>query len=123
MADYLENLAYCGLYCGGCPIFWATRETDPQKKHRMRVAIARIIGEQYGRSVIPEEITDCDGCRKTGGRLFASCVDCRIRPCAQGRGHETCAACSDYPCSNLKPIFDSDPGARGWLEVVRGVKL
>lgn len=35
-----DLLAYCGTYCGACPVYWATREPDKIKQWRMREGIA-----------------------------------------------------------------------------------
>ena len=86
-----ELVAYCGLTCQGCPIYWATRENDPVKKQKIRTAIARLGQEHYGVTMRPEEITDCDGCTLENGRLYSGCKQCEIRICARERKVETCA--------------------------------
>jgi len=108
-----EIIAYCGLICQGCPIYWATRE-------KSKAEIARLCKEHYGMEYTPEEITDCDGCRTEGGRLFSGCLKCPIRECARQKGLENCAYCSEYACEELKQFFVTDPGAKTRLDVIRG---
>jgi hypothetical protein len=112
-------LAYCGLDCATCPIYLASREADEKKRLAMRRDIARFITEHYGMSMQAEDIGDCDGCRASPGRLFATCYHCAIRQCAGQRHYRSCAACIDYPCAELVKIFDSEPGARDRLDKLR----
>jgi hypothetical protein len=116
-----ERVAYCGLMCDGCPIYWATQETDPEKQTKMRTAIARLGQEQYGLTFRPEDITDCDGCRMENGRLFSGCKTCEIRDCARERNLVTCAHCAEYACEKLRKMFATDPGAKTHLEVIRSI--
>ena len=108
---------YCGLICRTCPIYLATRQEDPKKKHEMRVDIARQIEEIYGQKSSAEDIGDCDGCKAETGRLFNA--GCEIKQCAIGRQIENCAYCSEYACDKLENIFISDGGARERLNQIR----
>jgi Protein of unknown function (DUF3795) len=114
-----DMVAYCGLTCQGCPIYWATIENNPVKKQKMRAAIARLGQECYVIEMRPEEITDCDGCRSEDDRLYSGCKKCEIRTCARARNVETCAHCSDYPCEKLQKSFIAEPSSRIKLEVIR----
>lgn len=93
--------AHCGLNCSTCKIFLATRENDAARKNALKEEIAAIILERYGRQMSVNQITDCDGCRAEGGRLFSGCLECEIRKCAIEKKVESCAFCTDYPCENL----------------------
>jgi len=112
-----EVIAYCGLTCHTCAIFLATRETDSEKKNKMRAEIARVIKEQYGVEQRAEDIGDCDGCRTEDGRVF--CKDCKVRKCAKEKGVENCAYCTEYACDKLKELFVKDPEAKTRLELIR----
>ena len=92
--------------CSGCPIHLATGVEDRKKQTRMREDIARQIEQLYGMKCRPEDITDCDGCRTDGGRLFAACAKCGIRKCARGKSMENCAHCGEYVCDKLQEFFD-----------------
>jgi hypothetical protein len=93
-----EIIAYCGLACHTCPIYLATRQENKDEQRRMRAEISRLLKEQYGMNYQPEEITDCDGCRTDGVRLFSGCMNCLIRKCAREKGLENCAYCTEYAC-------------------------
>ena len=114
-----EIIAYCGLNCGGCPIYWATREPDKQKQEEMRIDIARLIHEHYSMDIRVEDVTDCDGCRTETGRMFSSCVKCEIRKCTMDRKLDSCAYCTDYACDTLQKLFATDTSARPRLEEIR----
>jgi hypothetical protein len=111
--------SYCGLICNSCSIHLATLEKDESKQRSMRIEIASICREKYGMNLRYEDITDCDGCRVDGGRLFSGCLSCEIRACASNRMIESCANCNDYPCLKLDRIFQEDPEARVRLEKIR----
>ncbi len=114
-----ELLAYCGLMCHSCPIYWTTREPNQQHRTKMRNRIAELCNELYKSDLKGEDVNDCDGCRTESGRLFSGCRDCEIRKCAQQKEMETCAHCPEYVCIQLQKHFDMDPTGRSWLEVIR----
>ncbi|MBN2214399.1 MAG: DUF3795 domain-containing protein [Bacteroidales bacterium] len=114
-----EYVSYCGIMCHGCPVYWATRETDPEKKRKMRTEIARICNEQYKQNIGPEEIIDCDGC-KASGKLYTGCTKCEIRSCAMKKNLTNCAHCNDYACEKLMTFFSTDPQAKIILDIIRG---
>ena len=114
-----EIIAYCGLTCHNCQIYLATREKDQEKRKKMRVEIARMIKKQYGTEYKPDDISDCDGCKTEGGRLFSGSKDCHIRKCAGEKGIENCAHCSEYPCGELEKVFAKEPEIKKRLEELR----
>ena len=114
-----EMIAYCGLYCHSCAIFLATKEKNDEKRNKMRVEIARQIKEHYGTEHKPEDISDCDGCKTVGGRLFSGCENCQISKCAKERDIENCAYCSEYACEQLMKLFATDPDAKKRLDKIR----
>lgn len=112
-------LAYCGLRCDTCPIHLVTYEKDKKQQYKMRESIARKCFEYYGINLLPEEVTDCDGCKGETGRLFSGCLDCEIKKCAEQKKIECCAYCSEYICEILKHHFSLDPDAHNRLEKIR----
>ena len=112
-------IAYCGLTCHTCAIYLATREANKDKQRGMRAEIAQVCNEKYGTHYKPEDITDCDGCRTKGGRLFAGCTTCQIRKCARDKGVENCAYCNGYPCEELEKLFATEPDAKTRLDEIR----
>lgn len=117
-----EMIAYCGLNCITCPIYLATREKNPEEQRRQREQIVVAIREYLGEEKRLEDITDCDGCRAQGGRLYSGCRNCRIRKCASEKELENCAYCSEYPCEILNKFFVSEgeqAGAKKRLDAIR----
>ena len=112
-----ENPAYCGLICEKCAIYLATRESDQDKKHQMKMDIAEQIKKHYGQDTRPEDIGDCDGCKTDTGRIF--CTGCEIRICAVEKGIENCAYCNDYPCEKLEKLFITDLDAKKRLDTIK----
>ncbi len=116
-------IAYCGLVCVGCPIYWATREKDREQKAKIKDYVVRQCQEHYDLTLRPADITDCDGCRNKTGRLYSGCRDCEIRACAQQKKLESCALCPEYACEKLLHFFTSDPSAKTRLEMIRDILL
>ena len=114
-----EIIGYCGLNCCTCPIYVATREKNEEERHRMRAEIAEQIKKHYGIEYGPEGITDCDGCKSEGDRLFAGSKNCQIRKCAKEKNIENCAHCDEYACEKLEKLFVTDPEAKKRLDVIR----
>ena len=117
-----EMIAYCGLNCITCPIYLATREKNPKKQRREREQIVIAIKKYLGEEKQVEDITDCDGCKAQGGRLYSGCQKCQIRKCASEKGLENCAYCSEYPCEKLSKFFDSEgeqAGAKKRLDAIK----
>jgi len=114
-----ETIGYCGLNCQGCPIYLATREKDEEKQYKMRIDIAQQIKELYGHEIKPEDVTDCDGCKTVGGRLFSGSNNCYMRKCASKKNIENCAYCDGYPCEELEKLFTTDPDARKRLDAIK----
>ncbi len=114
-----QMLAFCGLTCDTCPIYLATREENKEKQLRMRMEIIQLCKEHYGVQYQLKDITDCDGCRTEGGRLFSSCKTCVIRKCAGKRKIENCAQCAEYACKELLAFFETDPDAKARLDAIR----
>jgi len=114
-----ELISYCGLVCTSCPIFVATRMSSPEEQARARREIYRVCTEQYKMEITLDDITDCDGCRTEGGRLFSGCKACGIRPCAREKNLESCALCPSFVCEKLETFLASEPSAKIRLEEIR----
>ncbi|MCL5021285.1 MAG: DUF3795 domain-containing protein [Bacteroidetes bacterium] len=103
-----RTTAYCGLNCATCPIYVATRESDPATQMAQRKQIAGMINAHYGIDLSAGQINDCDGCRSDSGRLFSLCGDCEIRRCAAEKRVESCAFCPGYVCEKLHEFIQSE---------------
>ncbi len=113
-----EIIAYCGLACHTCPIYLATRQENKAEQRRMRAEIALLLKDEYGMKYEPEDITDCDGCRTDGDRLFSGCKGCLMRKCAREKRLESCAYCTDYACERLVAFFSSESTAKIRLDEI-----
>lgn len=100
--------AFCGLNCSTCPIYSATRVSDPAERQMKRAEIAAEIRTRYGKDFTEDQITDCDGCRSDTGKLFSGCSECEVRKCAKERNVESCAFCPDYACEKLRGLMLSE---------------
>jgi hypothetical protein len=87
-----DLMAPCGLYCGACGIYIATR--DGNEKFKV------ILGNLYGTK--PED-TECYGCVQTDPpkKMYGFCKTCGIRDCTQSKGYYSCHQCSEWPCSMI----------------------
>ncbi len=77
--DYVLH-AYCGLYCGACPIMLSTKAGTGTDR--------------------------CYSCKSEQPTGY--CAACGIRACARCRGHEFCGECSEYGACELMQNFLTD---------------
>lgn len=89
-----ELVTPCGLYCGACPLYMASKDEK----------VAEAISQKFG---IPIEAAQCVGCRPAKGTP-TPCrgTKCATYSCAEEKGHFTCVECDDFPCSKLGPSAD-----------------
>lgn len=95
MKEEVRNLVgICGLYCGTCPRYLASRENDVEQLEE--------ISEATG---VPIEQVRCDGC--LSDNVFPTCVECRhgFRRCAAEREVTWCFQCHDFPCQRLRDFL------------------
>lgn len=86
-------MAPCGLYCGACGVYVATRDGNEKFK--------AVMGNLYGTR--PEE-TECLGCMQTDPptKLYAFCQSCPMRSCAKSKGYYSCHQCAEWPCDKVE---------------------
>ena len=107
-------IGYCGLDCEQCEAFIATRKNDDA----LRAEVAEKWAKSYNAPIKPEHI-NCTGCLSAGVKTYYCDQLCEIRKCATKKSVDTCAACSDYPCSILDPVLTAAPQAKKTLEALR----
>jgi len=90
--------AVCGLYCGACSVYLATRE-DPQRLP----ALAARLGQT-------EAETRCGGCRAEMRSVH--CRSCDLASCASGRGIAFCGECAEFPCARFQTFRSALPHRR-----------
>ena len=86
-------LAPCGLYCGVCAVYYATRDNNRKFKERLVGVYKGKLPESEGLCV---EDIHCEGCLSKSP--FGFCKKCVIRDCSQKKGYSGCHECSDFPC-------------------------
>ena len=88
-----DLMAPCGLYCGVCGVYIATRDGNDKFKAAM--------GNLYGTK--PEE-TECLGCMQPdpAKKLYGFCKGCPIRNCVRSKGDTSCHQCKEWPCSLIE---------------------
>ena len=79
-------MAPCGLYCGVCGVYIATRDGNEKLK--------TVMGNLYGTK--PEE-TECLGCMQPNPpkKIYGYCNQCPIRDCIKSKGYYSCHQCTD----------------------------
>lgn len=78
MVDKYKPDGYCGIYCGACPSFQATRS-----------GLADLLGLDQCRGCKSEQVSD------------GWCSVCDIMSCAKEKNLDFCSDCSAYPCDIL----------------------
>ncbi len=88
-----DLMAPCGLYCGTCGVYIATRDNNEKFK--------TVMGNLYGTK--PEE-TKCRGCMQPDPpeSLYMVCTFCEIRNCVKEKGFYSCHQCEDWPCDLIE---------------------
>jgi len=97
-----DLMAPCGLYCGACGVYIATRDGN----EKFRAIMANLFGTK------PEE-TVCLGCMQpeSSEKLYAYCRTCTIRDCVKSKGYYSCHQCEEWPCSIIEN-FSNPLGVR-----------
>ncbi len=85
-----DLMAPCGLYCGACGVYIATRD----KNEKFKTIMANLYGTN------PEE-TECLGCMQpdSSKKLYEPCKLCSLRDCIKSKGYYSCHQCDEWPCS------------------------
>jgi len=92
-----DFLAPCGLYCGVCAVYYATRDRNEKYKEKL-VGVYK--GKLPGAEDLSTDDIQCEGC--LSDKPFGFCKSCSIRDCAQGRGYSGCHECDDFPCQFIE---------------------
>jgi hypothetical protein len=117
--EKLEQVTYCGLYCGLC----ATRNRIPKQARALRETMHKQGWDYWGReqanfkefwaflNKLSEMESDCSCRSGKCGPTF-----CGIRKCAQAKDIETCPFCEEYPCHRILGI------AQGYVTMLADAK-
>ena len=105
-------LAPCGLYCGVCGVYYATRDGNEKfLKKLLGVYQGNIPGLE---NLTTEEIK-CDGCGSDRVSIF--CRVCAIKDCVREKGFSGCHECDDFPCRHI----DAFPMPVGKKVILRAI--
>jgi len=115
-----ENLvASCGLYCGACAMYLATKEDSYEQR-------LPSIQKQFGSMPIKFSREDllCDGCLG-GGRLASFCRRCAMRESATDKTKtRRCSECAEFACNRITGFNnDSSPHHSEVLENLRQLRV
>lgn len=93
-----DLLSPCGLYCGVCGMYYATRDNNQK-------FLEKLVGVYQGKIPwLDREITaadlECKGCLSDKVSVF--CRDCFIKECAKEKKLKGCHQCDDYPCEYIE---------------------
>lgn len=105
-------LAPCGLYCGVCSVYYATRdENDPFLEKLLGFYQSKMPGLE---SLTIEDLR-CKGCLSDRTSFF--CKACAVKDCTQKQGYAGCHECDTFPCEHI----DNFPVAVGKKVIMRAV--
>ncbi len=88
------RLSYCGFRCDLCLAYRPNIEKHPDSAQSLSDGWHTYFGFR-----IPPEKIICEGCRSQSLTTLDS--ECPVRPCANSRQVENCAACEGYICEKL----------------------
>ena len=112
MAVNEKFLAPCGLYCGVCGVYYATRDNNQK-------FLEKLLGVYQGKIPGLEDLTTedlkCDGCLSDRKSIF--CQACGIRDCTGEKGYSGCHECNHWPCDQI----DNFPMPVGKKVILRAI--
>lgn len=90
-------IANCGIYCGSCGIYLATKENNVMKILEYAVAL----NQSY-------EDTLCNGCRSDRRSAHCSKI-CLFNECSKSSEVNSCGECDKFPCRQLAEFQSKMP--------------
>ena len=105
-------LAHCGLYCGVCGVYYATRDNNDKFLNKLMAIYQEKIPGLEGISI---EDLKCEGCLSHRVNLF--CRGCAIKACNKEKGFSGCHKCDEFPCH----LIENFPVAVGKKVILRAV--
>ena len=88
-----DLVAPCGLYCGVCAVYYATRDNNRKFKEGL---LGVYKGKIPGSENLAVEDIQCMGCLSK--EPFFHCKTCAIKDCTRSKGYTGCHQCDDFPC-------------------------
>ncbi|GAB1365322.1 DUF3795 domain-containing protein [Candidatus Cloacimonadaceae bacterium] len=106
-------IAPCGIDCQICDAYKATQANDLELLKKLQENYK----QQFNKDIALDDLC-CDGC-PAEGRHIGFCKVCEIRSCAFGKGYQTCAECSEFPCTKGSFIWKENSVSKANLEALR----
>jgi hypothetical protein len=88
-----DFLAPCGLYCGVCGVYYATRDENQAFLEKLFGAYREKIPAM---DRVAAEDLRCKGCLSETVSVF--CRVCSIKSCVGEKGYSGCHECDEFPC-------------------------
>jgi hypothetical protein len=90
-------LAPCGLYCGVCGVYYATRD----KNNKFMETLLNFYQDKMpGLENVSIDDLKCEGCFSDQTSLF--CRTCSIKDCTHKKGYAGCHECNEFPCEHIE---------------------
>ena len=105
-------MAPCGLYCGVCGVYYATRDNNEKFLKKLLDMYAEKIP---GMENLTTADLRCEGCLSASPSFF--CRSCAIRDCTKDKGYAGCHECDDFPCGQI----DNFPMPVGKKVIMRSI--
>jgi len=114
--DNLEQVTYCGLYCGLC----SQRNRIPKRASSLRQSMQKEGWDIWGKENLNftefwsflNQLADSESrCSCRGGECGPPF--CGIRKCATTKGIDVCPFCDEYPCERILGIAKGYPALLG----------
>jgi len=110
--DKLEQVTYCGLYCGLC----SQRNRIPGQARSLRQSLQKDGWDTWGQEqpqfkefwLFLNRLIDSESqCNCRVGKCGPPF--CGIRNCAQSKGIQVCPFCNEYPCERILSLAKGYP--------------
>jgi hypothetical protein len=86
-------LAPCGLCCGVCGIYYATRDNNLKFMEKL---LGFYQSSMPGLEKLTVKDLQCEGCLSEKTSFF--CRACAIKDCTRKKGYADCHQCDEFPC-------------------------
>ena len=97
-------IAICGIKCGECDAFIATKNNDNDLRKKLADEWSKTYQHDFKSSDI-----NCVGC-KIEGQHIGYCGMCEVRKCGLSKEVENCGLCIEYPdCDTLNGFLKMAP--------------
>ena len=90
-------LAPCGLYCGVCGVYYATRDKNEMFMQKL---LDFYQARMPGLKNISIDDLQCEGCLSKKTSIF--CRTCSIKACTRKKDYAGCHECDEFPCKFIE---------------------